>query len=415
MSPHRRPALSRRELLAFSGAAALIGLTATSCAAPQASGRASAAPATVRPNASRDQPVNAGLSSPEPFGRTLAVSEGVEDYLIPSMVDASNGDYVLVYRAGTAHAFANGSDVGKLYVRSSSDEGVTFGPSTAIADFAAEKLDVRDPYLFREPDASRLWLTFFTGAPNLSGASWIMYSDDHGGTWSQPREIIVDTLTPGGLRRSPDGLWRMPVYRKVGGYWRASLVTAKDPLGPWSPPVDVLAPSRADASEWDFAEVSPSNWIAVVRGPIHGDAFVVQSTDRGRTWSAPMVLPTPDRAMRYDAWPALRIAADGRVLCFIRAAGGGQRLIQLFDSTKPLTPSMWGEQDGGGLLDAAPDGTCGKFQPFRRDRTWVGAYFAETAGKQAAEIRLGVFDERSLLPWSSGEVAAQAGPAGRAG
>lgn len=398
---------SRRAMLSLTGAA-LFGATATSCAAPGTSANQGAP--TEPDRAQAPAAVQADLSVSRPFGRALDIVEGVEDYLIPSMVDARNGDYVLAYRAGTAHAFANGSDAGKLYVRRSSDSGLTFGPSKIIADFSSQEIDIRDPYLFREAGASRLWLTFFTGVWSLSGGTWITYSDDNGVTWARPQEILSYALSPGGIRRSPDGFWRMPVYRKVSGYWRASLVTAPNPLGPWSGPVDVFAPEHADATEWDFAEVSPSNWIAVVRGSARTNGYVTQSTDRGRTWAPPVQLPSADRGMTYDAWPSLRIAHDGRVLCFIRAAGGGQRLIQLFDPAKPLVPSNWGEQDGGGLLDAAPDGTCGKFQPFARDDdAWVGAYLAETAGKQAAQIRIGVFDERSsLLPGGSSEVMADA-------
>ncbi|KHL00643.1 hypothetical protein LK10_19100 [Sinomonas humi] len=352
--------------------------------------------------------VTADLSLSKSFGRPLKISDGEDNYLIPAMVDAANGHYVLAYRAGSAHAFAYGSDPGKLYVRRSADAGVTWGSPTLVSSFAAEKIDIRDPFLYREPRGSRIWLTFFTGARSLNGATWITYSDDDGVTWAPSQEVLSSALTPGGLRRSADGLWRMPVYRKVAGYWRASLVTAKNPLGPWSSPVDVLAPHRSDATEWDFAEVSPTNWVAVVRGSARTNAYVTQSKDRGRTWAAPIQLPSPSPGLRYDAWPALRIAHNGRVLCFIRAAGGGQRLVQLFDPSKPLVQSNWSEQDGGGLLESSLRGTCGKFQPFLRGTKWVGTYYAETDGKLAAEIGIGQYDESNLRPRTSGNIAAAA-------
>lgn len=405
MSDRRRPHLSRREALALSGAAALFGLTVTSCAAPEPpENRPKTPQAAVR----QPSTVTADLSLSKSFGRTLKIVDGTDDYLIPAMVDAINGDYVLAYRAGSAHAFAYGSDPGKLYVRRSADAGVTFGSPTLIASFAEEKIDVRDPFLYREPGAGRIWLTFFTGARSLNGTTWITYSDDHGVTWAPSQEVLSSALTPGGLRRSPDGLWRMPVYRKVAGYWRASLVTAKNPLGPWSVPVDVLAPHGSDATEWDFAEVSPTNWVAVVRGSPRANAYVTQSKDRGRTWAAPVQLPSPSPGLRYDAWPSLRIAHNGRVLCFIRAAGGGQRLVQLFDPSKPLVQSNWNEEDGGGLLASSLRGTCGKFQPFLRGSTWVGAYYAETDGKRSAEIGIGDYNEANLRPRSTGNVAAAA-------
>ncbi|MCH6469665.1 sialidase family protein [Sinomonas terrae] len=393
--------------MALSGAAAFFGLTVTSCAASQPAGNE---PKSSGGTVLQPSTVTADLSLSKSFGRPLKIADGEDDYLIPAMVDAVNGDYVLAYRAGSAHAFAYGSDAGKLYVRRSADGGVTFGSPTLIASFVAGKIDIRDPFLYREPGESRIWLTFFTGARSLNGATWITYSDDDGVTWAPCHEILASALTPGGLRRSADGLWRMPVYRKVAGYWRASLVTAASPLGPWSVPVDVLAPRRSDATEWDFAEVSPTNWVAVVRGSARTNAFVTQSKDRGRTWAAPVQLPSPSPGLRYDAWPALRIAHNGRVLCFIRGAGGGQRLVQLFDPSKPLVQSNWSEQDGGGLLESSLRGTCGKFQPFLRGTTWVGAYYAETNGKLAAEIGIGKYDESNLRPRSSGNVAAAAPP-----
>lgn len=408
MSDRRHPHLSRREVLALSGTAALFGLTATSCAAPQPPNNQATAPgAAVR----QPSAVTADLSLSKSFGRTLKIADGKDDYLIPAMVDAANGDYVLAYRAGTAHAFAYGSDPGTLYVRRSTDAGLTFGSPTLVASFGAEKIDIRDPFLYREPSTARIWLTFFTGARSLNGATWITFSDDDGATWAPSQEVLSSALTPGGLRRSADGLWRMPVYRRVAGYWRASLVTAKDPLGPWSLPVDVFAPHRSDATEWDFAEVSPTNWVAVVRGSARANAYATQSKDRGRTWAAPVQLPSPSPGLRYDAWPALRIARNGRVLCFIRGAGGGQRLVQLFDPSKPLVQSNWSEQDGGGLLASSLRGTCGKFQPFLRGTTWVGAYYAETDGKLSAEIGIGNYDEANLRPRSSGNIAAAAPPA----
>ncbi|WP_138442504.1 sialidase family protein [Sinomonas susongensis] len=405
MSYRPRPRLSRREVLALSGAAALFGLTVTSCGTPEAPKDQTKA---IAPSVREPSSVTADLSLPKSFGHPVKIVEGTDDYLIPALVDAVNGDYVLAYRAGSAHAFAYGSDPGKLYVRRSTDAGATFGPSTLIASLAAEEIDIRDPFLYRESGADRIWLTYFTGARSLNGATWITYSDDHGVTWAPPKEVLSSGLTAGGLRRSPDGLWRMPVYRKVAGYWRASLVTAENPLGPWSPPVDVLAPHSSDATEWDFAEVSPSNWVAVVRGSARSNAYVTQSKDGGRTWAAPIQLPSPGPGLRYDAWPALRIAHDGRVLCFIRGSGGGQRLVQLFDPSKPLVASNWSEQDGGGVLAASVRGTCGKFQPFRRGTTWVGAYYSETDGKRSAEIGIGDYDEANLRPRSSGNVAAAA-------
>lgn len=403
MPDRDRFSLSRREALALAGAA-FLGVTATSCGGSRPSAQTGG---TVAPSRGASV-VEAGVSPTETFGRALTIGDGAESYLIPSMTDAANGSYVLAYRAGTAHAFAYGSDPGKLYVRRSADQGRSFGPPALVAGFLTEHLDIRDPYLYREPGATRIWLTFFTGARSLNGATWVTHSDDHGVTWAPSRKAAVAGLTPGGLRRSVDGLWRMPVYRNVAGYWRASLVTARSPLDLWSAPVDVLAPRRSDATEWDFAEVSPTNWVAVVRGSAHVNAYVTQSKDRGRTWAAPIELPSPGPGLRYDAWPALRIAHDGRVLCFIRGAGGGQRLVQLFDPTRPLIQANWSEQGGGGLLASGQRGTCGKFQPFRRGNAWVGSYYAETNGKRAAEIGIGTYEESNLGPRNGTNIAAAA-------
>lgn len=324
-------------------------------------------------------------------------------YIFPGMVDTIDGEFVMVYRDGSKHDLATGSTPGPLYRRISSDDGQTWGSPLLIADHSATNTgDVRDPFMYRVPGERRIWVTYFVDEPSTAlNGSWITYSDDDGRTFSTPVQITTGTaVTPGGLRKSIDGVWRMPIYSMVGGFWRAELITASDPLGPWSAPVTVYAPAAANATEWDFVEVSPTNWIAGIR--VSGsNVMISQSTNAGVTWSAPVVLPTISSRI-YEGWPALRLTRDGRVWLFSRAqnGGGGQRVVQLLETSAPLTATNWAEPGTiagtAGYLDTSGGGFTGKYQPFLVGDTWVSVYMAELVAGDEAEARIGRIRDDAL-------------------
>lgn len=329
------------------------------------------------------------------FGQKTFAPNG--SYLIPAMVDTLDGDFVLAYRDGSKHDLAAGSTPAPLKVRISQDDGVSWTAPVTIADHSATNTgDVRDPYLYRVQGERRIWVTYFVDEPSTAiNGSWIAYSDDDGRAFSAPVQITTGTaVTPGGLRKSADGVWRIPIYSQVGGFWRAQLITAADPLGPWSAPITVYAPAAGDATEWDFVEVSPTNWIGGIRYDTGTNSVIVQSTDGGVTWSAPTTLTTVG-TRKYNGWAALRQNRDGRVWMFSRA--DGQRLIQLLDPTAPLVAANWAEPGGiAGALDKSSGGFTGKYQPFLAGDTWIGAYMAETVASDEAEIRIGRIRDDAL-------------------
>lgn len=328
------------------------------------------------------------------FGELAVPADG--NYLIPGMIDTIDGDFVLVYREGTSHDLSYGSAPGPLKRRISSDDGTTFGPAVTIADHSAKNTgDTRDPFLYRAPGERRIYLTYFVDEPGTAlDGSWISYSDDDGETFSTPIQITTGSaVTPGGLRKSADGIWRMPIYSQVNGKWQAQLITAANPLGAWSAPIVVYGPPAADATEWDFVEVTPTNWIAGIR--LSGsNSVITQSTDGGVTWAVPVALTTIGTRV-YNGWAALRKTRDGRVWMFSRA--DGQRVIQLLDVDAPLVAANWAEPGGiSGYLDASSGGFVGKYQPFLVGDTWVGCYMAETVASEAAEIRIGRIRDDAL-------------------
>ena len=156
----------------------------------------------------------------------------------------------------------------------------------------------------------------------------------------------------------------------------------------------MYAPALKNATEWDFVEVSPTNWIAGIRSDDETNTVISQSTDGGATWAAPITLTTVG-TRKYNGWQALRKTRDGRVWMFSRA--DGQRLIQLLDPTAPLVAANWAEPGGVmGALDKSSGGFVGKYQPFLVGDTWVGAYMVETVANDAAEIRIGRLKDDGL-------------------
>lgn len=330
---------------------------------------------------------------------------GEMDYArAPGTVSTLGGALIVAYRIGSRHDLTGGGLPGTVVARRSRDAGLTFEAAQTVVDFTAAGSDVGDVALYRAPNQRRIYLATWEAILGTTRGLYLCHSDDDGGSWSAPVEVYDAEAAFGAGPRLVGDQWKWPIYRKVGGYWRATLLTASTPYGAWTT-ADVYAPASADATEWDFIDHAPDNWIAVIRRN-GATAAVSQSTNQGATWSALIALPTNSAVTVYDGWPALRPGLDGRVLLFIRGVGKGIRVLSLMNPDAPLTASNWtegGSQGGARLtLDNGGAGSyAGSFHPVRFGRVWVGAYQVETDGSEVSEIRLGRFDERALRSgWS---------------
>ncbi|MBX7165436.1 MAG: glycoside hydrolase [Pirellulales bacterium] len=104
-----------------------------------------------------------------------------------SIVRLENGDYLGLYHRGPG-----GRDRSPLVVLQSttSDGGVTWSAPRVVAEVAGK--DPCEPFVFRSPDGQELCCLMREN--KRAGNSLVMFSEDEGHTWSEPRETI-DGLT----------------------------------------------------------------------------------------------------------------------------------------------------------------------------------------------------------------------------
>jgi len=320
----------------------------------------------------------------------------------PATCDTINGSLVVVWRASAAHNFASAGGAGPLYI-SNSVAGSVWSPRQILKD-ETPTYDLRDPCLYRAPGEKRIYLTytkFAVGNDNTPGV-FISYSDDNGKTFGEGQQVRASTSAGINPRKMSDGTWRWPVFeRRTVNTWKAVLLTSNNPLGSWTLQSTIYeepVESSKSNSEADIVEVSPTNWVGVVRCDTNGDqAKVVQSTDKGATWSAASTLPGTNI---YQGWPTFTKLPNGQILLFGRVNGSGLRVTQLVDQNAPLTPASWSESGINGVfgtnLTTSGGGFVGKFVPVLTGSTIRGAYMSETSSSVSSDIKFGGFSVDSL-------------------
>ncbi|MGK5630862.1 sialidase family protein [Streptomyces sp. URMC 123] len=134
-----------------------------------------------------------------------AGAEGYESFRIPAVVLAANGD-VLAFAEGRVGSAADHGDI-DIVLRRSSDGGRTWGPLRVAAH--------NGPHLAGNPapvvlESGRVLLVHIRNAAaatedrirrgQVSAADgrrvWLRHSDDHGASWSDPREITAAVKRP---------------------------------------------------------------------------------------------------------------------------------------------------------------------------------------------------------------------------
>lgn len=334
-----------------------------------------------------------------------APTDGANYASFPATGDTRDGALIVVWRASTYHNFTTAGEAGRLHISRSAD-GVTWTPRETLFD-ETPTYDLRDPCLYRAPGTQRIYLTFTkfsVGSDNTPGLH-ICYSDDNGRTFSAPVQAKASTSAGIHPRKMSDGSWRWPAFEKRDATnYRAILLTATNPLGPWTKQGNLYEDVAGSTSEADIIEITATNWVGIVRGDgASNQASIIQSTDKGATWSAPVDLPGSAANYIYQGWPTFLRLADGRILLFARVTGAGLRVIQLMDQSAPLTPASWSESGINGIfgdnLVTSGGGFVGKFVPIQTGDIVRGAYMYETTSSTVSEIRFGGFPASALNGW----------------
>ena len=146
-------------------------------------------------------------AAPRPVGRSVPVwragDDGVHTYRIPAMVLCANGE-LLAFAEARQGGSGDTGDI-DLVARRSADGGRTWGAQTVVWDDGANTCGNPCPVV-TEDGAIVLLSTRNLGHDHeseiIAGTSegtrtiWVLRSEDHGATWSAPREITVDVKDP---------------------------------------------------------------------------------------------------------------------------------------------------------------------------------------------------------------------------
>lgn len=246
-------------------------------------------------------------------GSEIVEMPNVDTYdAFPGCAQSADGTLVVVFRAGPMHT--GGTD-GRIYLTTSTDLGRSWTTPVLVRD---QSLDLRDPCIAIAADDARWWITYFSyntpGDPQLR--SWVIYSDDRGQTWSSPVSLAaVGKAVCAPLVELADGSLIVPVYGDNGGKDAAWVVTSTDRGETWSAPVLAVSSGTVDYQEPNIVDLGNDTLLMTVR---HNNQDGIATLTRvGGVWGAP--------TRRFDGWGAPRTTrmSTGRVVCIYRTTATG--------------------------------------------------------------------------------------------
>lgn len=158
-----------------------------------------------------------------------AGEDGYNSYRIPAIVSAADGALVAFAEARKENRGDPGNGDIDLVMKRSEDQGTTWS-KLSVVDDPGEKWAASNPTPVLDRVSGRLWIAFNRWRPgkgtfnSLPGTddnqTWLRSSDDHGRTWSQPRDITRDArdfeywgamfLGPGGAIQTKSGRLLLP-------------------------------------------------------------------------------------------------------------------------------------------------------------------------------------------------------------
>lgn len=327
-----------------------------------------------------------------------AISSGTARYAsMPSIIATQSGDLLVIWRRSSNHDI--GAVAGTAWAKLSKDGGRTW--TTPAEAFAVAGSNIQDLFLSRFGEERRIYALYhrtLDTAATVQG-TYLRYTDDDGATWSAEFTVQTGTVASGSpIRKSLDGTkYLIPTYSIVGGFWTSTLHSATDPLGVWTSST-AAAPASVDSTEWDFAQVSATNWIGLFRQGSGVAGQIRQSVDGGVTWSAPTALAT---AFPINiGWPRTILLDDGSIMAWYKASGAGLRAVQLTDVDNPLVASNWKDPHAFPAVGIDNSTTnTGKMEVTRYGNTYKAVYYGEDpafADRTVATVKLAEFTPQTF-------------------
>jgi sialidase-1 len=281
----------------------------------------------------------------------------------PVAIRLKNGDVLAVIRGGAPHIGVKG----RLDLVRSTDGGKTWSaPWTAID----ESLDDRNPAFGQLKDGTIVLGYAIASGYDETGLRfradrkerifdgvYLIFSKDNGRTWTKPvRDPVIYKFYEGKGHVSPygkivqlgDGSVRMAVYFEFfdGRGNQSYLFRSDDGAKTWKDPVLL----GANYNETGIAALRDGRLLAAMRSEKGGNLAIIESSDKGRTWSQPVQI-TKDSEHPAD----LIQLRDGRVLLSYgeRNAPRGVHAMLSADGR------AWDKSKDIVLADDAPVTDCG--------------------------------------------------------
>lgn len=255
---------------------------------------------SITPDADLDVNGRFAVNNHSPiFNAIYEPFETLSDSIVTASYDAfglitqlSDGKLAVFYRQGSFHVAAG--DYGIIKMRTSTDQGKTWGDSTTILSEA--NIDLRNVSGGVTPNG-RIVLFITRYNPDLSTYLSIgyIYSDDSGLTWSAFTTINRYTCTTlsdthGGLIQIGGDSLMMSWYGNDGTNYQEHVIFSTDQGKTWGNDVTVVNSTTVDWDEPSYAYLGGSVIVGMCR--VYEDIFPqldtnfrqVMSFDNGTTW-----------------------------------------------------------------------------------------------------------------------------------
>lgn len=144
-----------------------------------------------------EQPAAPRASAEPEFGQEVLYERGQAGYScfrIPAVVQAADGT-LLAFAEARQNDCGDDGDIDTV-VRRSTDGGATWGPIQLVLDGAGDTRGNPAPVVDRETGRIVLVSTHNPGDNDHVRTPYVQFSDDHGATWSEPRDISEQIKDP---------------------------------------------------------------------------------------------------------------------------------------------------------------------------------------------------------------------------
>jgi predicted neuraminidase len=271
----------------------------------------------------------------------MSISEQRQDTFLPTpyaqnhaanLHELADGTLLCTWFAGTQEGMA---DIFVLLSRRDPQTGVWSEPQKLSQDDTRSE---QNPILFQAP-AGPLWLIWTAQVSGNQETALVRrrLSQDQGESWG-PVETLFDE--PGTFVRQPpvvldNGEWLLPVWycitrpgeKWVGNHDVSAVMISSDQGQSWAR-YDV--PDSTGSVHMNVHQLADGSLLGLFRSRWADSIYSSRSTDRGRSWSAPLAteLPNNNSSIQF-----VRLSSGELALVYnpVNAEGHSQRRASLYD------------------------------------------------------------------------------------